>query len=70
MYIYAHMQIDTLLLRSTPFYGTATDVTPPGVTGISGGKNVQLYAHTVQVNDHTSGDNTLSKVRDSKIGNY
>lgn len=38
MYIYTHIQIHTLLLRPTPFYSTATDVTPPGVIRISGGK--------------------------------
>lgn len=64
-----HIQIHTLLLRSTPFYSAATDVTSSGVIRISGGKNVKLYAHTVHISDLIYGDNAPSKVRDSKIGN-
>lgn len=38
IYIYTHIEIHTLLLRSPPFHCAATDVTPPGVMRISGGK--------------------------------
>lgn len=32
-------------------------------------KNVKLCAHTVHINDLIYGDNALSKVKESKIGN-
>lgn len=38
MYIHTHIQIHTLLLKSSPFCGRATDVTPRGAIRISGGK--------------------------------